>query len=129
MVKKFLKYSAVGLLGTAIDFSTLIIQVEFLRINIYIAVLISFLLAASSNHFFNRRFTFKSMNSQIKKEYLKFILVSSVGILINILIIYFLSQIFHIYYLISKIIATSLVLLWNFLMNYHWTFKSKPKHE
>ena len=122
MVKKFFKYSIVGLLGTCIDFSTLVLQVELLKINIYIALTVSFVLAASSNHFFNRKFTFKSENPHIKNEYFKFISVSIIGIFINILIIYSLSRLFNVHYLVSKIIATLLVLLWNFLMNYHWTF-------
>lgn len=126
MVKKFFKYSIVGLLGTAIDFSTLIIQVELLQVNIYVAIIISFMLAASSNHFFNRRFTFKSTNPHIKHEYLKFVSVSIIGILINVTIIYLLSLL-HIYYLLSKIVATILVLAWNFLMNYHWTFRQHEK--
>lgn len=122
MVKKFFKYSIVGVLGTIIDFSTLIIQVEILKFNIYLSILLSFMLAASVNHIINRNFTFKSTNPHIKQEYLKFILVSLVGVITNLCIIYILSDILRVHYIVSKILATSIVLLWNFLMNYHWTF-------
>ncbi len=127
MVKKFFKYSLVGVFGTLIDFSTLILQVEIFGFNIYIAIVISFMLAASFNHFFNRRFTFKSKNPSVRSEYLKFLSVSIVGILTNILLIYILFDVWNAHYLFAKIIATGVVLFWNFLMNYHWTFNGHAK--
>jgi putative flippase GtrA len=123
MVKKFFKYSIVGVFGTFIDFSTLIFQVEILKINIYLAITLSFLLAATFNHSLNRKFTFGSKNPKIKNEYFKFLSVSIVGILINIFSIYIIFELFEWHYLLAKILATSIVLIWNFLMNYHWTFK------
>jgi putative flippase GtrA len=125
MVKKFIKYSIVGVFGTFIDFFTLIFQVEILNINLYAAVVISFLLAATFNHYLNRRFTFVSKNPKIKHEYFKFLSVSIVGILINIFSIYIIFELFGWHYLLAKILATGIVLMWNFLMNYHWTFKHK----
>ncbi len=125
MVSKFFRYSIVGIIGTIVDFGALLIQVEIFKFNIYIAICLSFILAASTNHILNRRFTFKSKNSNIKSEYAKFILVSTIGILTNLSIIYFLSEILGLHYLLSKIIATGIVLFWNFLMNYHWTFNKK----
>lgn len=124
MIGKFFRYSIVGVFGTSIDFIFLIFQVEILKINLYIAVIISFLIAASSNHYWNRRFTFKSKNPKIKHEYLKFILVSLAGIFINIVFIFVMFDLLNIHYLLSKISATIIVLIWNFLMNYHWTFKT-----
>jgi putative flippase GtrA len=123
MVDKFVKYSLVGILGTIIDFSLLIFQIEILKINLYIATIISFILAATSNHFWNRKFTFNSINPNIKKEYLKFILVSIIGIIINLIFIFIFFDILEIHYIFAKIIATIIVLAWNFLLNYHWTFK------
>ena len=125
MVRKFFKYSIVGLIGTIIDFGTLLIQVEIFNFNVYFAICLSFILAASTNHVLNRNFTFKSTNPNIRSEYTKFLIVSIAGILTNLCIIYFLSDILELHYLLSKVIATGVVLFWNFLMNYHWTFNKK----
>jgi putative flippase GtrA len=127
MIKKFVKYSIIGVSGTLIDFSTLIFQVEILKFNLYIAIIISFILAATSNHYFNRKYTFKTYLNNYIEEYKRFISVALFGVLINIIVIYFLVSILSIYYLFAKMLATGIVLLWNFFMNYHWTFEKHAK--
>jgi putative flippase GtrA len=123
MIKKFVKYSIVGVSGTLIDFLTLIFQVEILKVNLYIAVVISFLLAATSNHYFNRRYTFQSQHNNYFNEYRKFVSVAVSGVLINIIAVYLIVGLMSFHYLFAKVLVTGVVLIWNFLMNYHWTFE------
>lgn len=119
---KLLKFGSVGISGMLVDFSITWICKDKLRINKYIANTIGFLLAATSNYILNRIWTFQSNNRQITKEYVSFLSISLIGLGINNLVIYVLIEKLDLNFYISKIIATGVVVIWNFLANYYFTF-------
>jgi len=119
---KFLKFCTVGLSGMVIDFGTTWILKEKLRINRYIANTCGFILAASSNYLLNRIWTFESQNKQISVEYVTFFAIALAGLGINNLVLWFLSEKMKIHFYVSKIMATGVVTIWNFGMNFLFTF-------
>ncbi len=119
---KFLKFCLVGFSGMIIDFGITWVLKEKAGINKYIANSTGFILAASSNYFWNRIWTFHSVNTQIAAEYTSFILISLVGLVINNLIILLFSDKLKMNFYLSKLIAIGVVTVWNFLMNYLFTF-------
>jgi len=119
---KFLKFGVVGILGMAVDFLITWLCKEKLQFDKYISNSIGFIIAASSNYFFNRVWTFQSTNNQIVKEYSSFLLISIVGLGINNLIIYLLHEKMKLNFYLAKVIATGIVVLWNFFANYFFTF-------
>ena len=52
----------------------------------------------------------------------KFFTVALIGLFFNGLIMSFCTSSLQLHYLLSQVIATSLVLLWNFMANHKWTF-------
>jgi putative flippase GtrA len=120
---KFLKFCLIGLSGMLIDFGTTWLLKEKVRINKYIANSTGFILAATSNYIWNRLWTFQSEDPGIVTEYLSFILISVAGLGINNFVIYILSDKMKINFYISKVIATGVVTLWNFSMNFLITFR------
>jgi putative flippase GtrA len=120
---KFLKFCLIGLSGMLIDFGTTWLLKEKVRINKYIANSTGFILAATSNYIWNRLWTFQSEDPGIVKEYFSFILISVAGLGINNFVIYILSDKMKINFYISKVIATGVVTLWNFSMNFLITFR------
>ena len=79
MLQTFIKHGIVGLSGFCIDFSITIFLKEKLRIHRYIANSSGFTVAASSNWFLNRIWTFNSDNPQLLLEYGSFFLISLIG--------------------------------------------------
>ncbi len=122
VIFKLMKYSLVGSSGMILDFGITWLLKEKFKINKYVANSTGFVLAASSNYFLNRFWTFKSHNNQIATEYLSFFGISIIGLLINNLIIYLLSDRIKLNFYSSKLIAIIIVTLWNFGMNYLFTF-------
>lgn len=120
---KFLKFGIVGFSGMFVDYSFTFICKELLKIQKYIANSIGFLLAASSNYFFNRIWTFKSSNPDIAVEYSEFIIISIVGLGINNLILWLILKKFKINFYVAKLFAIAVVTIWNFLANALITFK------
>ena len=119
---KFLKFGVVGILGIAVDFLITWLCKEKLQFDKYISNSIGFIIAASSNYFFNRVWTFQSTNNQIVKEYSSFLLISIFGLGLNNLIIYVVHEKMKFNFYLAKVIATGIVVLWNFFANYFFTF-------
>lgn len=122
IVLKFMKFCFVGLSGMVIDFSITWMLKEKIRSNKYIANSIGFVLAASSNYMLNRFWTFQSKSNHIATEYFSFIIISLIGLAINNLILYYLTDRQKLNFYFSKLIAIGTVTFWNFIMNYLITF-------
>ena len=120
---KFIKYCVVGLSGIIVDFGTTWLLKEKVHINKYIANTCGFILAATSNYILNRVWTFASKNDKILHEYFYFFTIALVGLALNNLILMIFNDKFKLNFYLSKSIAIILVTLWNFIMNYIFTFK------
>ena len=120
---EFFKYSLVGATGFVIDFALLNLLV-WLKLPIYVAATISLLIAASSNWYLNRLYTFKSDNSKTKaRQWMEFIIVSSGGLLINFTIFYIGNEQLQWHYNLAKVTASLVAWIWNFIANKYWTFR------
>jgi len=119
---KLLKFCLIGFSGMIIDFGTTWLLKEKIKINKYIANSCGFILAASSNYLWNRIWTFQSRNSHIGTEYFSFIFISLIGLGLNNFIIWILSDKMKWNFYLSKMIAIGTVTLWNFGMNFLFTF-------
>jgi putative flippase GtrA len=123
IIIKFLKFGVVGVSGMVVDFGLTWVFKELLKVKKYIANSIGFSFAATSNFIINRLWTFHSSNPEVMIQFSKFFVISVLGLLLNNLTIYILSDIkFRLNFYISKGIATFVVFFWNFFMNYFFTF-------
>ena len=120
---KFIKFCAVGFSGMILDFGTTWILKEKFRINKYISSSTGFILAATSNYLLNRYWTFHSGNRQVATEYLSFMLIATAGLGINNFVIFLLHDKMKLNFYIAKVFAVGVVTIWNFGMNYLFTFK------
>ena len=121
-IYKFIKYCIVGFSGVIVDFSITWLLKEKLHANKYIANTAGFVSAATSNYALNRKWTFESENPRIAGEYVSFFVISIIGLGLNNLIIWLCADKMKWNFYFSKIVAIGLVTLWNFVMNYLFTF-------
>jgi putative flippase GtrA len=119
---KFLKFGVVGASGLAVDFGLTFLFKERLKLNKYIANSIGFLSAASSNFSINRMWTFASADPDITNQYMKFIGVSTVGLLLSYTILKLIHEQLNWNFYLSKLIAIGVVMSWNFAINLIFTF-------
>ena len=123
-IKRVIKFGIVGFIGLLIDFGITYLLKEQAGFNKYLANTTGFIVAASCNYFLNRRWTFRSNNQKILKEYSFFIAISALGLILNNLIIWVLSDYnYSLDFYLSKTIAVLVVFLWNFFMNSLFTFR------
>lgn len=119
---KFIKFGLVGFSGLFVDFGITYLTKEKLNVPKYIANAIGFIVAASSNYFFNRVWTFQSKNPEVMVEFTEFFIISLIGLGLNTLLLWILVSKFKMNFYIAKVFAIALVTVWNFLANAFITF-------
>jgi len=122
LIWKFVKFCVVGFSGMVVDFSVTWLCKEKFGWNKYLSNSLGFVLAATNNYIWNRLWTFRSTNVQIPVEYGKFLFIAAIGLAINNFVIYLLHGKWKLNFYLSKIFAIVIVTLWNFTMNYLFTF-------
>lgn len=123
LVFKFLKFGVVGVIGTGVDFGVTWLLKEKAGLNKYIANSCGFATAVVSNFILNRLWTFESHDPHVAVQFGKFAAVALVGLAINNGIIYFLTERLGFRFYFSKLVATGVVMIWNFGANLLFTFK------
>lgn len=134
-ISKFIRFGVVGFSGFMIDFSMTWFCKDVLGIFEYVANCIGFTFGASSNYILNRKWTWKSKNPNIKREFIKFFGVSLAGLGINSLVIFIclsigkldftIAEVYISEFWTAKLIATAVVMFWNFIVNNYFTFRKK----
>ena len=122
LILKFLKFSAVGASGVAVNFGVTWFFKEVCKFNKYLSNILGFVFAASTNYLLNRWWTFQSGNPQVGMEYAKYFLVSVVGLGIDTLTVYLLNGKLKWNFYLSKVFAIGAATLWNFSGNLLFTF-------
>ena len=122
LIGKFLKFCVVGFSGMVVDFGVTWLCKEKFRWNKYLSNSLGFVLAATNNYIWNRLWTFHSTNEEIPVEYGKFLIIAAVGLAINNFVIYLLHSKLKLNFYLSKLFAIAVVTIWNFTMNYFFTF-------
>ena len=125
MFLQFIKFCVVGGTGVVVDFGITFLFKEKLTLNKYIANSLGFMAAASTNYLLNRWWTFRSHDPEVAQQYVQFVGISAIGLILNNIIIYLLNDKARLNFYLSKLIAIGLVTLWNFFMNYYFTFTGK----
>lgn len=114
---QLLKFGIVGVIAFAIDYGIMVILTEIFKIPVLISVAISFTISVIFNYIASVKWVFdvdKEKNSKTT-ELVVFIVLSIVGLGINELIMWIMDKKFGIYYMISKIFATAVVMCYNFI--------------
>lgn len=127
---KFLKFGIVGVSGMVVHGGVLYLFKELVGLPPLLANTIGFVVAASWNYLFNRIWTFASKEKQVGVEYLKFFLVSLVGLAINNGSLWLFSFLLPLWkadarFYLLWLAAVAVTTVWNFFGNLLFTFKAK----
>ena len=116
LIEKIFKFAVVGFSAFVVDFSTLYIFKEKVKVNKYVANTIAFVVSASFNFALNRAWSFSSQDPNITAQALKFAVSMSIGFLIATGFIYLFSDKLKFNFYLSKLLAISIAMIWNFGM-------------
>ena len=136
---RFLKFAAVGAIGSLVDFGVMNLLTRLFSMRLVYAGTISFAFAVINNFTGNRYWTYpESRSRHILQQLGMFFVVNAIGIAIRIPILYFveppLEGVFAGMDVFSSIspqaaaknatlaIAIGIAMLWNFFVNRYWTY-------
>ena len=116
LLVQIIKFVIVGGIATIIDFVVLYILKEYVGLNEILANTISFTVSVIYNYIASIKWVFDvDKDKNEKQQFIIFIVFSIIGLLINNLILWICIDKFNIYYLIGKVFATGIVMIFNFI--------------
>ncbi len=117
------RYIFLGNISNIVDFSSLYILTDLIKVHYVVSSAISFIIGVLINYIINVKWIFQRGKYSFHNELMLIIIVSLVGMYLSIIIIYVLVEYIHLHYMVSKIISAILVMFWNFYSRKKWIFK------
>ena len=115
LINQILRFGVVGGIAFLIDYFLLFILTEYLNIYYLISAVISFSVSVIFNYILSIKWVFDVKKKQGPKEVIVFIALSVVGLGINQLCMWLGVDIANTHYMIVKLGATFIVMVYNFI--------------
>lgn len=121
LLEQIIKFGIVGIIAFVIDYAVLFVLVEFFHMDSIAAATISFTVSVIFNYLASMKYVFVGRKDQSRRQqFIIFVVLSVIGLGINDGIMWLLNQFLesmmpNYYYMFSKIVATAVVMVWNFI--------------
>lgn len=141
-LKRFVRFSIVGIIGSVIDFGFLNLFTIVFKMPYVLSSVFSFSLAVINNFLLNRFWTFAaSKKDPLLGQLVQFGIVSVIGLLIRTPLLAWLEKVLVplagkltpnlltptiVGHNVGLAIGIGVVMLWNYFANRFWTFKNTP---
>lgn len=114
MIVQLFRFGIVGVIATFIDFLILYLFKEYCGFSVLLASFLAYVVSSVINYLLSTRWVFKSNTLSEHNKIIIFIIISLIGVILNELIMYF-GELVSIYYMITKVISTIVLLVFNFI--------------
>lgn len=116
LIEQIMKFGLVGVFCFVIDYGLMIFLTEVFGISYLISSGISFSVSVIVNYKLSLKFVFKTDENRNKIiEFIIFVVLSVIGLGINQVLMWICVDKLHIFYMISKIGVTAVVMVYNFI--------------
>lgn len=116
LIAQFMKFGVVGAIAFVIDYGLMVALTELAGINYLISATISFTASVIFNYFASMRYVFRHKEGMSRRrEFVIFVVLSVIGLGINNLLMWLGTGLLGITYLLTKIFATAVVTIYNFV--------------
>jgi putative flippase GtrA len=116
LIAQLMKFVVVGGLSFVLDFIIYYVLTNFFSVYYLIAGFFSFSLSLIFNYLMSMKFVFKSKDDLKKThEFAIFVILSVMGLGLNLLSLYILVDIFKMNDLIAKVFVAGIVMIFNFV--------------
>lgn len=120
---QFFLYLVVGALATVVEWGAFYLFDVIFGIHYTFSTTLAFAVSTFSNWGFGKLILFRQKSQNVAGEIFKIYLISIIGLLMNIAIMFVAIEKIGISDMLSKIIATGIVFVWNFLIRKFWIYK------
>ncbi len=116
LIQQIIKFSMVGVTAFFIDYGLMVLLTEVFSVDYLLSATISFTVSVIFNYVASMRYVFRHKEGlSRKKEFTIFVVLSVIGLVINDACMWLLTDTLFIDYRISKLVATFIVSVWNFV--------------
>jgi dolichol-phosphate mannosyltransferase len=128
-IGRFLRFCTVGLSGVFVNEGTLRFFTETGSIYYVYSSILACEIAIVSNFLFNEFWTFQDRSNQRPtvidrlRRFLKFNLICAIGVILNVTVLWALTDLAGLYYLISNLFGIGVSTLWNYGLNSNITWE------
>ncbi len=120
---QLVRYIMVGVFTASLDFLTLYILVEYNITDYLIAAAIGFILGSSLNYLISIKWVFYSGKFKSRfGEFLLFIILTSIGLVINQLVMYLSVTSLQMFYMAAKVLSLFVVTVYNYVFKKYVVF-------
>jgi putative flippase GtrA len=120
-INSLLRFLLVGGTATALQYLIMAALIHAFGMDAVVASGVGFVISAVFNYWANARFTFRS-GSTHRQGIPRFLVTLGAGVLINVVVLYGLTHL-GLSLILSQLITTGVVLIWNYTINAIWTFR------
>ena len=118
------RFLLVGGSATALQYSIMAALIYSVAMGAVLASGIGFLISAGFNYWANAHFTFQQKGGH-QQSLPRFLVTLAAACLINVVVLYGLTRL-GVQLILSQLITTAVVLIWNYTINAVWTFRKQP---
>ncbi|SDD92696.1 Putative flippase GtrA (transmembrane translocase of bactoprenol-linked glucose) [Pricia antarctica] len=122
LFRQIFLFLSVGVVCYFISIILLMFLVEVANIDVNLANAISSVIVIFICYLLNAKFVFKGGRYSQKKEILAFFVVSFFGFLLNVLLMFLMTEYLAIWYVISKTVVTISIAVFNFVFRKRFVF-------
>jgi len=122
-LKRFFRYTAVGVSTFLFDLSLLWTQIEVIHVNYLHAAISSFLIAVSVNYFLSRRWVFKGSARRLATGYLYFFKTAVAGAVTTGFLMWAFCSATNGPYLLIRIVIAGIIGMGNYLIHLYLNFR------
>lgn len=123
-VKDLLLYMIVGGIATVAEWVAFYLVNDICHWHYMLATVVAYVFSTFVNWLAGRIIMFKNTNKSILFEIISIYMASIIGLLLNLLIMWFAVDICNVQEMLSKIIATGCVFIWNYLIRKLFIYKN-----
>lgn len=110
---QFFRYVFVGGIAFIVDWGSLYV-IEKAGVNYLVAAIFAFIFGLVVNFILSKCFVFKAKEIDLRIEFIAYAVIGVMGLCITEILMYTFTDVMGIYFMVSKLIAAILVLIWNF---------------
>ena len=115
LLMQIIKFVIVGGIATIIDYIIFFLLHELLKVPTLPSNITSFTISVIYNYIASVKWVFDVKKDDPKKQFIVFIILSLIGLLINTIIVYITIDILKWWSIIAKVLATGIVMVFNFI--------------
>ena len=112
---QFFRYAFVGGIATVVDWAVQYV-LTVLWVHYLIAAVFAFLSGLLVNYFLSKIFVFKAQEAKVNAlwEFVIYAVIGVIGLGITVGLMFILTDVAGLYFMLSKVITTVIVLFWNY---------------